>query len=102
MFLMAFGVRRAVRREMPAFVAEIQRTLSAKEIRNFLDHLERAKYLAPADPDLEINDLDNEIEDESRQENPVIGAEELLRFLPPATASPAGALIMRRLLPTAP
>jgi hypothetical protein len=66
--------------EVPAFVAEIRRLFTAAEIRDYLDHLERTKYLAPPDPDLEIDDLDDEIEDEPWPENPVMGAEELLRF----------------------
>jgi hypothetical protein len=66
--------------EVPAFVAEIHRIFTATEIRNYLDHLERTKYLAPPDPDLEIDDLDDEIEEERWPENPVMGAEELLRF----------------------
>jgi hypothetical protein len=35
--------------EVPAFVAEIQSIFTAAEIRNYLDHLERRKYLAPPD-----------------------------------------------------
>ena len=66
--------------EVPAFVAEIRRIFTAAEIRDYLDRLERTKYLAPPDPDLEIDDLDDEIEDEPWPENPVMGAEELLRF----------------------
>jgi hypothetical protein len=41
---------------VPAFVAKIQRIFTATEIRDYLDHLERTKYLAPPDPDLEIDD----------------------------------------------
>lgn len=66
--------------EVPAFVAEIRHIFTAAEIRDYLDHLERAKYLAPPDPDLEIDNLDDEIEDEPWPENPVMGAEQLLRF----------------------
>lgn len=33
--------------ELPAFVAAIQRLFSASEIRAYLDHLERTKFLAP-------------------------------------------------------
>jgi hypothetical protein len=65
--------------EVPAFVAEIRRIFTTTEIHDYLDHLERTKYLAPPDPDLKI-DLDDEIEDEPWPENPVMGAEELLRF----------------------
>jgi hypothetical protein len=61
--------------ELPAFVAEIRRVFMAAEIREYLDHLEKTKYLAPLEPE-----LDEETEDEERLENPVMGAEELLRF----------------------
>lgn len=66
--------------EVPAFVAEIQRLFTAEEVRDYLDHLEHTKYLAPPEPDLEIDDPENEIDDEPWPENPVMGAEELLRF----------------------
>ena len=36
-------------------------------------------FLAPIEPDLDIDD-DEEIDDEPSHENPVMGAEELLRF----------------------
>ena len=36
------------------------------------------KYLAPPEPDIEIDELDDEIEDEPWHENPVIGADEFL------------------------
>jgi hypothetical protein len=66
--------------ELPAFVAEIRRIFSAAEIAEFLDQLERTKFLAPAEPeddDLDVDDLD---EEEPWQPNPVLAAEELLRF----------------------
>lgn len=66
--------------EVPAFVAEIQRIFTVTEIRDYLDDLERTKYLAPPHSDLEIDDLNDEIEDEPWPQNPVMGAEELLRF----------------------
>jgi hypothetical protein len=66
--------------ELPAFVAEIRRLFAPGEIREYLDHLERAKYLAPPEPDLESDDLDDETEEEPWLENPVLGAAELLRF----------------------
>jgi hypothetical protein len=80
MFLMASERDPQFAAEAPAFVAEIQRIFTATEIRDYLDHLERTKYLAPLDPDLEIEDLDDEDEDDAWPENPVMGAEELLRF----------------------
>ena len=42
--------------------------------------LERTNFLAPPEPDLEIDDLEDETEEEAWPENPVLGAEELLRF----------------------
>jgi hypothetical protein len=66
--------------ELPAFVAEIRRLFAPGKIRGYLDHLERTKYLAPPEPDLEEDDLDDEAEEEPWLENPVLGATELLRF----------------------
>jgi hypothetical protein len=66
--------------ELPAFVAEIRRLFSAKEIADFLVQLERSKFLAPTDPEPELDDLDDDLEDEPWPQNPVMGAEELLRF----------------------
>ncbi|HLJ25440.1 MAG TPA: hypothetical protein VKY85_01900 [Candidatus Angelobacter sp.] len=66
--------------ELPAFVAAIQRLFSAAEIREYLKHLERTKYLAPPEPDLEIDALSDEPEAEPWLDNPVVGAAELLRF----------------------
>ena len=71
--------------EVPDFIREIRRLFAAEVIRDYLDRLEKTKYLAPLDPDLEMEDLDeldepDEDEPEPRLENPVMGAEELLRF----------------------
>ncbi len=66
--------------EVPAFVDEIRRIFTATEIRDYLNNLERTRFLAPPDPDLEIDDLDDETADEPWHDNPVMGAEELLRF----------------------
>ncbi|MGH8525124.1 MAG: hypothetical protein ACREXY_13200 [Gammaproteobacteria bacterium] len=66
--------------EVPAFVAEIRRLFAAGEISEYLDHLERTKFLAPPDADLEADDLDEEVDEEPWPENPVRGAEQLLRF----------------------
>ena len=66
--------------EVPEFVAEIRRLFSREEINEYLDHLERAKFLAPQEPDLETDDLDEDLDEEPCLENPVMGAEELLRF----------------------
>jgi len=66
--------------ELPAFVVEIRRLFTAAEIREYLDHLEHTKFLAPREPELEMDDPDDETEEEPWLENPVMGAEELLRF----------------------
>ena len=66
--------------ELPAFVAEIRRLFSVNEIADFLDRLEQSKFLAPTDPEPEPDDLDDDPEDEPWPQNPVLGAEELLRF----------------------
>jgi hypothetical protein len=65
--------------EVPDFIREIRRLFTSEEIRDYLDRLENTKYLAPPDPDLEMDELDDP-DDEPRLENPVMGAEELLRF----------------------
>jgi hypothetical protein len=66
--------------EIPAFTGEIRRLFTAREIHDYLDHLERARYLAPRDVDLEP-EADEDLEgEEDWLENPVMGAEELLRF----------------------
>lgn len=66
--------------ELPEFVAQIRQLFSAVEIRNFLDHLERTKFLAPPEPEPNFDDLVDDPEDEPILENPVSGAKELLRF----------------------
>ena len=65
--------------ELPAFLAEINRLFRPAEIRDYLDHLEKTKYLAPREPELDV-DVDDLDEEEDWLENPVMGAEELLRF----------------------
>lgn len=65
--------------ELPAFVAEIGRLFTAGEIDEYLGRLEQTRFLAPPDAGLEVDDLD-ETEEEPWPENPVRGAEELLRF----------------------
>ena len=68
--------------EVPDFIGEIQRLFTAEVIRDYLDRLETTKYLAPLDPGLEMDVLDelDDPDDEPWLENPVMGAEELLRF----------------------
>jgi hypothetical protein len=79
-FVMAAEQNLEFAAELPALVAEIRRLFAAGEIRDYLDHLEHTKFLAPPEPDLERDDLDDETEEELWLENPVLGAEELLRF----------------------
>jgi len=66
--------------ELPAFVAEIRRIFSADEIRIFLDELERTKFLAPTEPEPDLDDIDDPDEEEPWLGSPVMAAEELLRF----------------------
>ncbi len=61
--------------ELPAFVTAIQRLFPAEEIRAYLDHLERTKFLAHSESEIEEGD-----EEEPWPANPVLGAQELLRF----------------------
>lgn len=67
-------------RELPAFVAAIRRLFSAEEIRSYLDYLERAKFLAPPEPEIEIEEGEEDMDDEPWPAHPVLGAQELLRF----------------------
>jgi hypothetical protein len=66
--------------ELPAFVAEIRRLFTTEEISTFLDELDRTKFFAPAEPDVEPDELDDP-EEELWLPHPVMAAEELLRFL---------------------
>jgi len=66
--------------ETSAFIEEIKRIFSAEEIRDYLKHLEQTKYLAAPESDLPIDDGDDLEEEDHWPDNPVIGAEELLRF----------------------
>jgi len=66
--------------QLPAFVAAIQRLFTSGEVREYLDYLERAKFLAPPEPEIEMDDEDEEVDDEPWPANPVLGAAELLRF----------------------
>jgi hypothetical protein len=68
------------KRELPAFVTEIRRLFTAEEIRVYLDHLEGTKFLAPPEPDLQMDDLEDEDAEELWPDDPVVGAEELVRF----------------------
>ena len=79
-FLMASEQDSEFAAELPAFVDEIRRIFTTAEIREYPRHLERTRFFAPSDPVPNIDDPDDEIEDEPWPENPVRGAEELLRF----------------------
>ena len=59
-FLMASELDPEFAAEVPAFIEEIRRIFTSAEIRTYLDHLERTKYLAPRDPDLDTGDPDGE------------------------------------------
>jgi hypothetical protein len=65
---------------VPAFIGEIRRLFTALEIRDYLDRLERTRYLAPQEVDLEPEPDEDLEEEDEWLENPVMGAEELLRF----------------------
>jgi hypothetical protein len=65
--------------ELPRFVNEIRRIFTAQEIRCYLDDLERSKFLSPPDAD-EEDDLDEEDFEDIIPDNPVLGAQEILRF----------------------
>jgi hypothetical protein len=69
--------------ELPAFVAAIQRLFPTEEVRTYLDHLERTKFLAPPEPEIESHDDEEEevvVDEEPWPAHPVLGAQELLRF----------------------
>ena len=66
--------------ELLAFVLEIRRIFSPREISVFLDELERTKFLAPLKPEPDPDDLDDDPDDDPWPANPVSGAKELLRF----------------------
>ena len=65
--------------ELPSFVAEIRRIFTPQEICSYLDDLERSKFLSPPDDD-EYADLDDEDLEDAIPDNPVLGAQEILRF----------------------
>lgn len=61
--------------ELPAFVAQIRSMFHPDDIQQYLDRLQREKFMAPPEP--EEDDLG---EEEIWPASPVRGAEELLRF----------------------
>src|ERR1700739_1216326 len=54
--------------EVPDFIREIRRLFTAEVISDYLDRLEKTKYLAPLDPELEMDDLEEL--DEPDEEEP--------------------------------
>jgi hypothetical protein len=80
-FVMASEQDADFARELPAFVAAIQRLFPAEEIRGYLDHLQRTKFLASPEPEIEMEDDEGkQVDEELWPDNPVLGAQELLRF----------------------
>jgi hypothetical protein len=79
-FVQASEQRPEFAAELPVFIAEIRQLFTADEICEYLNHLEHTKYLAPQELDLETDDLDDEDDEEPWLDNPLMGAEELLRF----------------------
>jgi hypothetical protein len=67
--------------ELPHFLNQIRKTFTAQQIHNYLDDFERAKFMSPieADEDLDLEDEDPEFADYPL-DNPILGAQELLRF----------------------
>lgn len=67
--------------ELPHFLNQIRRTFTAQQIHNYLDDLERAKFMSSieADEDLDREDEEPEFTDYPL-DNPILGAQELLRF----------------------
>jgi hypothetical protein len=70
--------------ELPHFLNQIRRTFTAQQIHNYLDDLERAKFMSPieADEDLDLEDEEDEEAEfaDHPLDNPILGAQELLRF----------------------
>jgi hypothetical protein len=75
--------------ELPAFIAEIRRLFTAEEIRAYLDRLERTKFLGPEEPNLDIDDLDDEAEEEPWPDDPVLGGRKNCSAFP-VSDRPAG------------
>jgi hypothetical protein len=66
--------------ELPHFVSGIRSIFTAQEISSYLDELERTKFLSPPELDEEDSGLDEEDFEDGVLDNPVRGAQELLRF----------------------
>ena len=65
--------------ELPLFLNEIRRLFTPEQIRQYLHDLEKNKFLSPPEPDPDFDDFDED-EAELWLENPLLAAEELLRF----------------------
>jgi hypothetical protein len=65
--------------ELPQFVAEIHRLFTSQQIWSYLDNLEQTKFLSPPEA-VDDSDLDAEGSEDELLDNPVLGAQELLRF----------------------
>lgn len=66
--------------ELPAFVARIRQIFSSREIREFLDEVERTQVLAPVEEqDADLDEFEND-EDALWLDHPVAAAQGLLRF----------------------
>jgi hypothetical protein len=80
-FVQAAGHAPEFAAELPNFVNEIRRIFTGKEICSYLDDLERTKFLSPPEPEPEEDfDLDDDDFEDVIPDNPIRGAQELLRF----------------------
>jgi hypothetical protein len=82
-FVQAAETRPEFAAELPDFLKEIRRIFTPLQISGYLGYLERTRFLPPPEPepvyDLGIKEEFEEDEGDDL-ENPVMGAEELLRF----------------------
>ena len=78
-FVMAAEQHPEFAAELPQFVAEIQRLFTAQQIWNYLDNLEQTTFLSPPEA-VDDSDLAAEGSEDEPLDNPVLGAQELLRF----------------------
>jgi len=67
--------------ELPAFVAAIRHLFTTEQLHHYLDDLEKRRYLAPREPEPDPDDVPEQEDEEEWLENPILGAEELLRFV---------------------
>jgi hypothetical protein len=65
--------------ELPQFLAEIQRLFTSQQVCSYLDNLEHTKFLSPPEA-VDDSDLDAEGYEDELLDNPVLGAQEILRF----------------------